>query len=165
MSCSSARLDVRCNFKLYMINSETNLIMLCKKQLCNKKRINYFQQHLCNVISILRGLAAPPTPLLSWGLRLPDPPLTISLNMSRVGHDTCSTSVVHACAMIIVHVCTMNIVRACTEIIAHAYPMIMVHAGTMIIVHVCTMIIVRARTMIIVQTIHACTVPIVMSVL
>ena len=50
------------------------------------------------------GPAAHQQPLLSTGLRPPDPLSLISLNMSLVGHDTCSMIIVQACTMIIVYV-------------------------------------------------------------
>ena len=40
-------------------------------------------------------LAAPQFPLLIWGPRPPDPPLSSTPNMSPLGHDTCSVIMVH----------------------------------------------------------------------
>ena len=72
-----------------------------------------------SVESVIGGLAAPQTPLLSWGASPPRPPPSISSNTTLVGYDTCTMIIVHACTMIIVHACTMTILHACTIAIVH----------------------------------------------
>ena len=64
---------------------------------------------------IIGGVATPETLLLSTG---PSSPALNhrEWNMNPLGHDACTTIIVHACNMIIIHACTMIIINTCTMI-------------------------------------------------
>ena len=79
---------------------------------------------------------APQTPLLSLWASFPESSAYTASNMSPVGHDPCTTTLVHACTRIIAHACTTVMVHACPKIIVHACQMLIVHARTMIIVNI-----------------------------
>ena len=70
---------------------------------------------------VIGGPAAPQTLRCAWGLRPPDPPPSISSNMSTVGHGTYARTIaiVHACNIAMVHACTIAIVQACTIRLPH----------------------------------------------